>query len=252
MTSLDILAGTARAGTLYGIGVGPGDVRYLTLRAAGLVRAVDVVAFFAKKGMQGNARRIVSPLLTPAQAEARLEYPITEEAPADSAEYQDAIATFYREASDRLAALLKEGKSVGLLAEGDPFFYGSFMHMWRRLATDFPVEVVPGVTGMSGCWTRAQTPITWGDDMLAVLPGTLGEKQLVERLRLTDAAVIMKVGRNLAKVRRAVEQAGLLSRAVYVERGTMEDERILPLAECGEGRGAYFGMVLIPGEGRRI
>jgi precorrin-2/cobalt-factor-2 C20-methyltransferase len=151
-----------------------------------------------------------------------------------------------------LAGLLKEGKSVGLLAEGDPFFYGSFMHMWRRLATDFPVEVVPGVTGMSGCWTRAQTPITWGDDMLAVLPGTLGEKQLVERLRLTDAAVIMKVGRNLAKVRRAVEQAGLLSRAVYVERGTMEDERILPLADCGDGRGAYFGMVLIPGEGRRL
>jgi precorrin-2/cobalt-factor-2 C20-methyltransferase len=252
MTSLDALAGTAHAGTLYGIGVGPGDVRYLTLRAAGLVRAVDVVAFFARKGMQGNARRIVSPLLQPAQSEARLEYPMTEEAPADSAEYQAAIGGFYRETAERLAVLLKQGKSVGLLAEGDPFFYGSFMHMWRRLAADFPVEVVPGVTGMSGCWTRAKTPITWGDDMLSVLPGTLGEAQLVERLRLTDAAVIMKVGRNLAKVRRAVEQAGLLSRAVYVERGTMEDERILPLAECGDGRGAYFGMVLIPGEGRRI
>jgi precorrin-2/cobalt-factor-2 C20-methyltransferase len=252
MTSLDALAGTAHAGTLYGIGVGPGDVRYLTLRAAGLVRAVDVVAFFARKGMQGNARRIVSPLLVPAQVEARLEYPMTEEAPADSAEYQAAIGGFYRKTAERLAALLKEGKSVGLLAEGDPFFYGSFMHMWRRLATDFPVEVVPGVTGMSGCWTRAKTPITWGDDMLSVLPGTLGEEQLVERLRLTDAAVIMKVGRNLAKVRRAVEQAGLLSRAVYVERGTMEDERILPLADCVEGRGAYFGMVLIPGEGRRL
>ena len=80
----------------------------------------------------------------------------------------------------------------------------------------------------------------------------MSEEQLIDRLRRTDAAVIMKVGRNLAKVRRAVEQAGLLSRAVYVERGTMEDERILPLADCVEGRGAYFGMVLIPGEGRRI
>ncbi|MBS0539104.1 MAG: precorrin-2 C(20)-methyltransferase [Proteobacteria bacterium] len=252
MTTLDALAGTARAGTLYGIGVGPGDVRYLTLRAAGLVRAVDVVAFFAKKGAQGNARRIVTPLLAAAQAEERLEYPVTEEAPADGAEYQRAMADFYRDAAARLAALLRAGKSVGLLAEGDPFFYGSFMHMWRRLAADFPVEVVPGVTGMSGCWTRAKTPITWGDDMLAVLPGTLGEGALVERLRLTDAAVIMKVGRNLAKVRRAVEQAGLLKRAVYVERGTMEHERILPLADCTDARGAYFGMVLIPGEGRRL
>jgi precorrin-2/cobalt-factor-2 C20-methyltransferase len=252
MTSLDELAGTARGGTLYGIGVGPGDVRYLTLRAAGLVRAVDVVAFFAKRGHPGNARRIVSPLLKERQDEARLEYPVTDEIPAEHPDYQQKIAAFYRESAARLAALLRAGKSVGLLAEGDPFFYGSFMHMWRRLAADFPVEVVPGVTGMSGCWTRAKLPMTWGDDTLAVLPGTLAEERLVERLKHTDAAVIMKVGKNLAKVRRAVEDAGLLSRAIYVERGTMQEERILPLAECGEAKGAYFAMVLIPGEGRRL
>jgi precorrin-2/cobalt-factor-2 C20-methyltransferase len=252
MTSLDDLAGTARSGTLYGIGVGPGDVRYLTLRAAGLVRAVDVVAFFAKRGGPGNARRIVAPLVKAGQEEARLEYPVTDEIPAEHPDYQQKIACFYRESAARLAALLEAGKSVGLLAEGDPFFYGSFMHMWRRLATDFPVEVVPGVTGMSGCWTSARLPMTWGDDMLAVLPGTLAEERLVERLKLTDAAVIMKVGKNLAKVRRAVEGAGLLSRAVYVERGTMQEERIRPLADCGEARGAYFAMVLIPGEGRRL
>jgi precorrin-2/cobalt-factor-2 C20-methyltransferase len=252
MTGLEALAGTAERGTLYGIGVGPGDVRYLTLRAAGVVRSVDVVAFFAKKGLQGNARRIVTPLLREGRAELRLEYPVTDEIPAAHPDYQGQIGRFYRESAEALAALLKEGKSVGLLAEGDPFFYGSFMHMWRRLASDFPVEVVPGVTGMSGCWTRAKLPITWGDDTLAVLPGTLDEARLVERLRLTDAAVIMKVGRNLAKVRRAVDTAGLLSRAVYVERGTMQEERILPLAECGEPAGAYFAMVLIPGRGRSI
>jgi precorrin-2/cobalt-factor-2 C20-methyltransferase len=252
MTSLDELAGTARAGTLYGIGVGPGDVRYLTLRAAGVVRAVDVVAFFAKRGQVGNARRIVAPLMVPNRAEVRLEYPVTVEIPAEHPGYQSQIACFYRESAARLQALLRDGKSVGLLSEGDPFFYGSFMHMWRRLASDFPVEVVPGVTGMSGCWTRANLPMTWGNDTLAVLPGTLAEERLVERLQHTDAAVIMKVGTNLAKVRRAVESAGLLSRAVYVERGTMQDERILPLADCGAQKGTYFAMVLIPGEGRRL
>ena len=252
MTTLDTLAGNATAGTLYGIGVGPGDVRYLTLRAAGLVRAVDVLAYFAKKGLPGNARRIVAPLIVEGRTERRLEYPVTDEMPAESAEYQLRISAFYRATADALASLLRQGKSVGLLAEGDPFFYSSFMHMWRRLAADFPVEVVPGVTGMSGCWTRANLPITWGNDTLAVLPGTLDEGRLVERLRLTDAAVIMKVGRNLGKVRRAVEAAGLLSRAVYVERGTMQDERIVPLADCCQPTGAYFGMVLIPGEGRRL
>jgi precorrin-2/cobalt-factor-2 C20-methyltransferase len=252
MISLDDLGGTARAGTLYGIGVGPGDVRYLTLRAAGLVRAVDIVAFFARRGQIGNARRIVAPLMKEGQAEARLEYPVTDEIPAEHPDYQSQIAAFYRASAGSLATLLREGKSVGLIAEGDPFFYGSFMHMWRRLAPDFPVEVVPGVTGMSGCWTRANLPMTWGDDTLSVLPGTLAEDRLVERLQHTDAAVVMKVGKNLVKVRRAVERAGLLSRAVYVERGTMQEERIVPLADCDEPRGAYFAMVLIPGEGRRL
>jgi precorrin-2/cobalt-factor-2 C20-methyltransferase len=252
MSTFDTLAGGASPGALYGIGVGPGDARYLTLRAAGLVRTVDVVAYFAKKGHIGNARRIVAPLLCDQREERRFEYPLTDEVPTDSALYQQQIAAFYGETADSVAALLRQGRSVGLLAEGDPFFYGSFMHIWRRLAADFPIEVVPGVTGMSGCWTRANLPMAWGNDTLAVLPGTLDEAKLVERLRLTDAAVIMKVGRNLAKVRRAVEAAGLLSRAVYVERGTMQEERILPLAQCCQPTGAYFAMVLIAGEGRRL
>jgi precorrin-2/cobalt-factor-2 C20-methyltransferase len=252
MTALDAIAGTARAGTLYGIGVGPGDVRYLTLRAAALVRDVDVVAFFAKRGLQGNARGIVDPLLAPGRTELRLEYPVTDEIPPEHPSYQKQIACFYEESVAALSELLRQGKSVGLLAEGDPFFYGSFMHMWRRLDGDFPVEVVPGVTGMSGCWTRANAPITWGNDILSVLPGTLGEEQLTRRLAESDAAVIMKVGKNLAKVRRAVEAAGLLARALYVERGTMPGEQIMPLSECPKGKGPYFSMVLIPGQGRRL
>ncbi|SIO66546.1 precorrin-2/cobalt-factor-2 C20-methyltransferase [Bradyrhizobium erythrophlei] len=252
MTSFDAIAGTASGGTLYGIGVGPGDVRYLTLRAATLVRDVDVVAFFAKRGLQGNARGIVDPLIEMGRSELRLEYPVTDEIPPEDPSYQRQIGRFYEESGAALMELLRQGKSVGLLAEGDPFFYGSFMHMWRRLEGDFPVEIVPGVTGMSGCWTRANAPITWGNDILSVLPGTLGEEQLTRRLAETDAAVIMKVGKNLAKVRRAVEAAGLMSRAIYIERGTMQGEQIMPLSECPDGRGPYFSMVLIPGQGRRL
>ena len=247
MTSLDTLAGTAAGGTLYGVGVGPGDVRYLTLRAAGLVRAVDVLAYFAKRDMPGNGRRVVAPLVEAGRAEMRFDYPVTDEIPAEHPDYQQKIACFYRESAAGLEALLRDGKSVGLLAEGDPFFYGSFMHMWRRLSSDYPVEVVPGVTGMSGCWTRANVPMTWGNDTLAVLPGTLGEEQLVERLRRTDAAVIMKVGRNLAKIRRALARASKLDRAVYVERGTMPEERIVRLADKPDDVAAYFGIVLVPG-----
>ncbi|MGJ4912349.1 MULTISPECIES: precorrin-2 C(20)-methyltransferase [unclassified Bradyrhizobium] len=252
MSLLDTIAGSAHPGTLYGIGVGPGDVRYLTLRAAGLVRSVDVVAFFAKRGMEGNARRIVTPLMEAGRHELRLEYPVTEELPVADPSYQSEIADFYRRASDSITAHLAAGRSVGLLSEGDPFFYGSFMHMWRRLEHDHPVEVVPGVTGMSGCWTKANVPITWGDDVLSVLPGTLGEDVLHDRLTRCEAAVIMKVGRNLAKVKRAIISAGLLDRALYVERGTMEAQRVAPLAEVELDRGPYFSMILIPGQGRRL
>ena len=252
MMDLGAITGTVCGGTLYGIGVGPGDVSYLTLRAAALVRDVDVIAFFAKRGLQGNARGIVDPLRGPDRHELRLEYPVTSEIPPEDPSYQERIGRFYEESAEALSALLSQGKSVGLLGEGDPFFYGSFMHIWRRLDKVFPIEVVPGVTGMSGCWTRANTPITWGNDILSVLPGTMGEEQLTRRLADTDAAVIMKVGAHLAKVRRAVTAAGLLARAIYVERGTMQGEQIMPLAEGPEVGSPYFSMVLIPGQGRRL
>jgi precorrin-2/cobalt-factor-2 C20-methyltransferase len=252
MSKLEDIAGTAVPGTLYGIGVGPGDVRYLTLRAAALIGAVDVVAYFAKQGREGNARGIIAPLIEGGRRELKLEYPVTDEIPVDHVEYQCRIADFYTEAAAALAKELALGRSVGLLAEGDPFFFGSFTHMWRRLEARFPVEVVPGVTGMSGCWTRANTPITFGDDVLTVLTGTLDEAVLTRRLRETDAAVIMKVGRNLDKVRRAVAGADRLGRAVYIERGTMTGERIRPLTDCSDAKGPYFSMVLIPGQGRRL
>lgn len=253
MSVLDEIGGSATGGTLYGIGVGPGDVRLMTLRAAALVGSVDVVAHFAKRGRPGNARQIVAPLLKQDREELRLDYPVTDEIPVAHPDYKRQIGAFYRDSAERIAALLRTGRSVGLIAEGDPFLYGSFMHMWRRLAGNFPCEVVAGVTGMSGCWSRAGVPITWGDDVLTVLPGTLAEDDLARRLAGTDAAVIMKVGRNLAKIRRAVAAAGLLERAVYVERGTMPGERILPLAACdGDMRAPYFALVLVPGQGRRL
>ena len=251
MTCLSSFAGTVSAGTLYGVGVGPGDLRYLTLRAASVIQLVDVLAYFAKRGQDSNARRIVAPLVSNGREEAVLEYPVTNELPVDHPDYQSQIAGFYRDAAERLAGHLAGGRSVALLSEGDPFFYGSFTHLWWRLKSRFPVEVVPGVTGMSGCWTRAKTPITSGNDVLTVLPGTLDEDVLVSRLASADAAVVMKVGRNLPKVRRAVEAAGHLPHAVYVERATMVDERILPLGDCSQKTGPYFSMVLIPGRGRR-
>ena len=238
---------------LFGVGLGPGDPDYMTLRALSVLRGADRLVHFCKRGRRGNGRTIADALIpSDPEREIALVYPVTTEWPADDPRYADAIGAFYEEAAARLAAELDGGRTVAVLCEGDPFFYGSFMHLWRRLSPRYPTEVVPGVTGMSGCWTRAASPITWGDDVLTVLPGTLDASILVARLRETDAAVIMKLGRNLPKVRRALGEAGLLERAIYVERGTMPGERACPLLDKPDDEAPYFSMVLVPGQGRRL
>jgi precorrin-2/cobalt-factor-2 C20-methyltransferase len=241
----------AGTGTLFGVGMGPGDPDLLTVKARRVLERAPLLVHFCKQGKRGNARGIADAILRDPAREMALAYPYTTELHPEHPDYVAALAAFYDEASDKLAGHLDAGRDVAILSEGDPFFYGSFMHLWRRLKDRFPVEVIPGVTGMSGCWTRAGTPITWGDDVLTVLPATLPLPVLTERLRGTDAAVVMKLGRHLPKVRAALTEAGLLSRAVYVERGTMAGERVIPLEAKGDDTAPYFSMVLVPGEGRR-
>jgi precorrin-2/cobalt-factor-2 C20-methyltransferase len=238
-------------GRLYGIGLGPGDPELLTLKALRLIQAAPVVSYFAKAGRRGNARAIVDQFMTGAAEEIPLYYPMTTEHAFDSPVYVSVLAEFYATAVATLSAHLDAGRDVALLAEGDPLFYGSFMHLYIRLRERYSATVVPGVTGMAGCWSVAGEPMTWGDDTMSVLPGTLPMAGLVEKLRATDAAVIMKLGRNFAKVREAVAEAGLLGRAIYVERGTMADELVMPLADKTDGKAPYFSLILIPGQGRR-
>jgi precorrin-2/cobalt-factor-2 C20-methyltransferase len=121
------------------------------------------------------------------------------------------------------------------------------MHLHVRLAPRFATEIVAGVTGMSGCWSAAGAPIAQGDDVFTVLPATLSEAELTRRLATADAAVVMKVGRHLAKLRRALERSGRLPRAIYVERGTMPDGRMMPLSAKTDDDAPYFAVVLVPG-----
>jgi len=243
---------TARpTGRIYGIGLGPGDPELLTVKAVRLIQSAAVVGYFAKAGRRGNAREIVDRWMTGTAEELPLYYPMTTEHAFDSPVYVSVLAEFYRNAVASIAAHLDAGRDVALLSEGDPLFYGSFMHLYIRLRALYPVTLVPGVMGMAGCWSAAAEPMTWGDDTLLVLPGTLPQAALTERLRGTDAAVIMKLGRNFGKVRAAVQAAGLLDRAIYVERGTMPDEIVTPLGEKTGDSAPYFSLILIPGHGRR-
>jgi precorrin-2/cobalt-factor-2 C20-methyltransferase len=242
----------AQTGTLYGIGVGPGDPELISLKAARLLKATPVIAVFAKRGNPGNAWRIIESHLSPEATVIRMDYPVTTEIAETDPAYRDALVRFYEESVAALRAHLDVGRDVAVPCVGDPFFYGSYAHLHERLAETYSCEVVPGITAMSGCWTRTGQPIICGDGSLSVLSGTMDGEKLAERLKSCEAAVIMKVGRNLPKIRTALSQAGILDRAIYVERGTTPEERIVSLADQPDEVGTYFGIVLVPGTRRPL
>ena len=236
-------------GTVWGVGLGPGEADLMSVRADRLIRTAPHVAYFRKSGKSGHARAIVDGLLAPGVTEWPMEYPVTTEIPLSDPAYAATLAPFYDAWADRLADLAAQGDVV-VLCEGDPFFYGSFMHLYTRLAPRVPVRVVPGITGMSAAWTASGAPITWGDDVLTVLPATLPESDLAARIAATDALVVMKIGRNLPKLTRALAAAGRLDRAVLVIEAAMPGQRVLPLADH-TGPVPYFSIVLVHGQGRR-
>ncbi len=233
-------------GRIICCGLGPGDPDLMSVRADREVRAATHVAYFRKKRRPGQARSIVEGMLAPDCCEYPMEYPVTTELDAGSDEYARLLTAFYDDWADRLAALSRE-VDVVVLCEGDPFFYGSFMHLYTRLKDRAEVEVIAGIPGMAGCWNVAGLPIALGDDVMTVLTGTLPEVELARRVANADALVIMKTGRNLAKIRRVLEAAGRLDEAWLIERGTMPDERVARLADVDASDCPYFAMVLVHG-----
>ena len=239
------------SGRFIGVGVGPGDPELLTLKSVRLLNEADVVAHFAKAGRPSNARAIIKDHLRPGIEELPLYYPVTTELDRRSSAYRDAITRFYDESAAAVANRLDAGRNVVVVSEGDPLFYGSYMHLHVRLADRYPAEIVPGVTAMSGCWSAIGVPIAQGDDVFTVLPATLAEDELERHLCDAGAAVVMKVGRHLGKVRRVLARSGRLTQAIYVERGTMADALSVPLAHKPDDSAPYFSVVLVPGWERR-
>ncbi|MEV5775254.1 precorrin-2 C(20)-methyltransferase [Streptomyces antimycoticus] len=235
-----------QTGRLYGVGLGPGDPSLMTVRAVEVIAEADVIAYHSARHGRSIARSIAERHLRPDHIEERLVYPVTTETTDHPGGYRGAMDEFYADAAARLAAHLDAGRTVAVLAEGDPLFYGSYMHMHKRLADRYLTEVIPGVTSVSAAAARLGAPLVEGEEVLTVLPGTLPEEELTARLATTDAAAVMKLGRTFPTVRRALERSGRLADARYVERATMDAERSAPLAEVDPESVPYFSMAVLP------
>jgi len=235
-------------GRFYGVGLGPGDPELITLKAARLIGSADVIAYHAGVRKESHARRIACGLFPEGVIEEELRYPVTTGATDHPGGYAGALADFYDESERRLTAHLSAGRTVVLLAEGDPLFYGSYMYMHDRLSSRFETEVVPGVPAFAAATATIASPLVRQTDVLTVLPGTLPEPELARRLADTDGAIIMKLGRTFPAVVRALAAAGRLEHAMYVERASQEGERWLPVADVDPSSVPYFSLIVVPGD----
>ncbi|KQC35104.1 precorrin-2 C(20)-methyltransferase [Frankia sp. ACN1ag] len=239
-------AEASSTGRLWGVGVGPGDPELMTLRAARLIHDADVIAYHSARHGRSIARSIAASHLRGDQIEEALVYPVTTETTSHPGGYRGAIDEFYEDCAKRLAAHLDAGRTVVVLSEGDPFFYGSFIHLHRRLADRYPTEVVPGVTSLSAGCAVLGRPLVEGNEVLTVLPGTLTPQILAERIAGTDTAVVLKMGRTFPGVRDAFTDAGRLADTWYVERATTAGQRIAPLGEVDPATVPYFSLAVLP------
>ena len=238
-------------GRLHGVGVGPGDPELITLKAARLIAAADVVAYHSGTAGRSIARTIAGDLVREDAVEELLIYPVTTGTTDHPQGYYGAVEDFYDDSAERLAKHLDAGRDVVVLAEGDPMFYSSYSYVHARLADRYACEVVPGVTSVSASTAALANPVARHEDVLTVLPGTLGVPELARRLAATDAAAVMKLGRTFRGVVEALRQAGRLDDALYVERASTGRERVLPVREVDPDHVPYFAMVIVPGADRR-
>ena len=223
-------------GVLYGVGVGPGAADLMTLRAARLIGAARVVAYPTLAGAASFARAIAAEMIPAGAEEIVMDVPMSvDRAPAQAA---------YDTGAAQIAAHLDAGRDVVCLCEGDPFFYGSFMYLFARLSGRFRVEVVPGVTSITACAAVAGRPLVARNERLTVLPGPLPEAELRDRIAGAESVVIMKVGRHLGKIRAVIADLGLTGHAVYVERASLPEQVVCPLADAPEAA-PYFSMILL-------
>lgn len=223
-------------GRLYGLGIGPGDPELLTLKAHRILISVPVIAYPTQENGLALARAIVADFLRPDQIEIPMPLPFSVERSSQP---------YYDIAAEKIAEHLKAGQDVAVLCEGEPMLYGTFMYLFNRLSGRFPTEVVPGISSTMASAAMLGVPITYGNDVLSIIPATLDEITLRDRIAVADAAVIIKLGRHFAKVRKILNELGLLHRALYIERATQPNQQIIPITEVAPAEVPYWSLILI-------
>jgi len=234
-----------KKGKIYGIGLGPGDPALITLKSANLIKSSDYIFFFKKKNSESRAFSIVKEIIKDNAFKIALEFPITTEIDSMRKEYKNIMKNFYEQCVIKIDNILKKSFDICLLCEGDPFFYGSFIHIFQRLKERFDIEIVPGVTGMSGAWSSSKIPMVSGNEILTIIMGTLDEAKLKIQIKKSDVLVIMKIGKNFKKIFKVLKEQNLLDKAYLISNATTKKEKIYKLDTINAEIVPYFSIILL-------
>ena len=226
-----------KLGKLYGLGIGPGDPELLTLKAHRILTTVPVIAYPTLESGKVLARAIVADFIRPDQIEIPMPLPFS---------VDRSSQPYYDKGAENIAEHLNSGRDVAVLCVGDPMLYGTFMYIFNRLCDRFAIEVVPGISSVMASASMLGVPITYRNDVFSILPATLEAHLLRDRISNVDAVAIIKIGRHFLKVRNILAELGLLERALYIERATLPNQKIIPITEVDPDAVTYWSLILIP------
>ncbi len=234
-----------KKGKIYGIGLGPGDPELITLKSANLIKSSEHILFFKKKNSESRAFNIVKNIIRDDAFKIGLEFPVTTEIDSSNKAYKDIMQSFYEQCVIKIDNILKKSFDICLLCEGDPFFYGSFIHIFQRLKKSYDIEIIPGVTGISGAWSSSKFPIVSGNEIMTILMGTLEEEKLKLQIKKSDVLVIMKIGKNFKKIFKVLKELNLLGKACLITNATTKNEKIYKLDSINIETAPYFSIILL-------
>ena len=224
-------------GTLYGVGVGPGDPELLTLKAVRILQSVPVVAYPATPQGSAQARDIAAQWLN-----GQREIPIAMPCMLD----RGPVNAGYEEAAIAIAEELTAGRDVAVLCEGDPLFYGSFSYLLQRLGDRFPCAVIPGINSVSAAAAAAAIPLITGEQRLTVIPATAGDEVLRRTLLDSDSVAILKPGRHRPRLLDLLRETGRADDVIYIEQASRTGQRIIEFFdEIPATPGPYFALFLV-------
>ena len=232
---------STQPGTLYGIGVGPGDPELLTLKAVNVLKAVDIVFTAASTKNDYSLAVNIARDHIPAATEIRaLAFPMTK----DRAETRRA----WEANAKTIAAATAAGRKAAFLTLGDPLTFSTFGYVLkyiRRLYPELPVVTVPGITSYQASAAALNMPLVEGEQSLLVLSGANGGARLDRQMAQPDTVVFMKAYRNVPGICTALENTGMLAHSAGVVRCSQPEEEIVGDVKALESRSPNYWTLII-------